>query len=427
MRMKKNSKLPRDGNENGECKNVRIGNFAKSNDISVDTIRYYIQLKLIHPLRQGKYFYFGIEQQEQIDRIIYYKGLRFSLDEIKILMNTDKLSILETPVKSNYIEKMINEKMDKLQEEKMQLEDIISKLKYEIDAVKQTPNLNTEEKGITFSQLEKLFCPSCQNRMTIVEGVLKNHSVYSGRIVCSCGVSMAIKEGIILTSDTVEEKIHHTEDKDPINTLYESTSYTFIQQMLYFVEEITRYIKSQSISSKTVLFMKTGVGTLALNLLRKCPEVGMLILFDEDLEQLKVAKKTIDEHFADKNVLYIEGSFDILPIEKESVDLAIDFTASFEAALQGSKNLYHNLISYMKSNSMIIGLYFYYKKKSTLAKLNGEHGKLLDGASFRNYLQQKGYRLVDSYEEQRLELGKYIEKFHQNEDEAFAYIEVYDK
>lgn len=76
-----------DSKENKEYKNTRIGKFAIDNGISIDTIRYYIQLELIHPLRKGKYFYFGKEQQEQLEYIIRYKELRFSLDEIKILRN----------------------------------------------------------------------------------------------------------------------------------------------------------------------------------------------------------------------------------------------------------------------------------------------------------------------------------------------------
>lgn len=412
--------------KNETCKNVRIGKFAKSNGISIDTIRYYIQLNLIHPFRKGKYFYFGNEQQKQLDKIIHYKELRFSLDEIKILMNTGKLSILETPVKSNYIEKTLKKQMDKLQQEKIKLEDIINNIKYEIDSLNRSHNQNVEGKGITFNQLEMLYCPVCQKSLSITDGMLKNNSVYSGNLVCDCGVTMKIEDGILLTSENVERKIHPIDNKDPIISLLKSTSSTFIEQMLYYVEEITRYTKHHDLGLKTVLSMKTGVGTLALSLL-KTSEIGLLILFDEDLEQLKVAKKTINKCFPDKKVLYIGGCFNMIPIKRESVDLAIDFAASFEASLQTSENLYQYLISFMKSNSMIIGLYLYFKKTSILAELESRQSELLKEGFVRDYLKQNGYLSVESFNEQKLEIVKEIEPFYKYGDAILAHLEIYSK
>lgn len=416
-----------DGTENEEYKYARIGKFAVSNEISIDTIRYYIQLGLIHPIRKGRYFYFGKEQQEQLDYVIRYKALRFSLDEIKILMYTSKLRILETEVKSNYIENILIDKMDKLQQEKIELEDIISKLKDEIDDSSQFTNLYENVKGIAFGQLEKLSCPTCQDCLSIEEGILKNNSVYFGKITCSCGVEMAIEEGILLTSGILESEMNQENGKDSIKSLIESTSETFIQQMLYFVEEITRYVLYQDISSKTILCMKTGAGTLALNILSKCSEMGMLILFDKDLNQLKIAKKTIDKHFPYKNVLYISGSFNMLPIVKESVDLAIDFAATFDAAFGKSENLYQYLIPYMNSTSMIVGLYLYFKNNQILKRLESEQSKLLNGAFIRNYLIQNGYSTVNKHEEKRIEFGKGLGEFHQNGDMIFGHIEAYNK
>ncbi|QVK17017.1 MerR family transcriptional regulator [Mycoplasmatota bacterium] len=89
---------------------MRIGIFAQKNKISVDTVRYYIDLNLTHPIRKGKYFYFENEQQDQLDRVLYLKNLNFTLDEIKKIISIDKLNKIETIIESNLYEQILLEK-----------------------------------------------------------------------------------------------------------------------------------------------------------------------------------------------------------------------------------------------------------------------------------------------------------------------------
>lgn len=412
-----------------QCKKteIRIGKFAEINGISIDTIRYYIQRNLIHPIRKGKYFYFGNEQQEQLDSIVYFKELRFSLDEIKMLMCIEKLSTLETPAKRDHIENMFIAKLDKLQQEKAQLEDIISKLSLEIEAVKQTTNANVESRGIPFCLLNILYCPRCQRKLTIHDGILMNHSVYAGKVICECGYAMTIEEGIILNLGESDKKGHAEQSECLITNLFNNTSHTFVEQMLYSTEETTRCIAHYDLHSKTVLLMKTGAGTLAMSLLNKCSGIGTLILFDEDVEQLKIAKKTISKHFPEQNVIYIGGSFKILPIQNESVDLAIDFAASFEAALEKSLNLYKYLMLYMRSKSIIIGFYLSFKKSIAIEKIGSNPRKLLDSTFVPNYLKKNGYRISESYEGQKLKISDGLGGFCQTGDLMNTRIVAYNK
>lgn len=46
-----------------------------------------------------------------------------------------------------------------------------------------------------------------KKRLSIEEGILKNHSVSFGKIKCHCGVTMVIEEGILLTSEIINKDI----------------------------------------------------------------------------------------------------------------------------------------------------------------------------------------------------------------------------
>lgn len=62
---------------------MKIGKFGEVNNISIDTIRHYMDLSLIIPEKEDTIF--DEYCQTDLELIIYYKDLGFSLNEIKEL------------------------------------------------------------------------------------------------------------------------------------------------------------------------------------------------------------------------------------------------------------------------------------------------------------------------------------------------------
>ncbi|GCF95005.1 MerR family transcriptional regulator [Enterococcus florum] len=104
---------------------MKIGDFAKYNDLSVQTLRYYEQIDLLHPAyinKNSKYRYYHINQSAAVDNIQFLKQFNFSLDEIKHIMNdTEGLAEL-----SHTVEKKKTELLYQQERLKQQLEDIES-------------------------------------------------------------------------------------------------------------------------------------------------------------------------------------------------------------------------------------------------------------------------------------------------------------
>ena len=61
---------------------MKIGKFGEVNNISIDTIRHYMDLSLIIPEKGGQFFLMMYCQRD-LKLILHYKDLGFSLNEIK--------------------------------------------------------------------------------------------------------------------------------------------------------------------------------------------------------------------------------------------------------------------------------------------------------------------------------------------------------
>ena len=78
---------------------IKIGDFAKLNHISVQTLRYYEKIGLIYPVKIDEishYRYYDLMQSAILDMILFLKGLDFSLEEIKVILEEhDNLDFLQ--------------------------------------------------------------------------------------------------------------------------------------------------------------------------------------------------------------------------------------------------------------------------------------------------------------------------------------------
>lgn len=59
---------------------MRIGEFAKKNDITIDSVRHYIDLGLIIPIKKAGQYDFDLRCEKDIKEIKKFKEMRFSLN-----------------------------------------------------------------------------------------------------------------------------------------------------------------------------------------------------------------------------------------------------------------------------------------------------------------------------------------------------------
>jgi DNA-binding transcriptional MerR regulator len=407
---------------------MRIGEFADHNNLNIDTVRYYTDLNLIHPIRKGRYFYFEKAQQEELNRLLYLKDLRFTLEEIKKIMTAEDLNSIRTSVESSLYEDMLLRKRDELKREASEISTALKEIEAEIERAGQRQDDLSLERGISFKNLHFLCCPRCGSEIEISEGILKGNGIYEGMGGCSCGYSLSIREGIVVTKQNYDDVIEpYVEGVNYKDAFVNETPKELVDIMISSAKEIIRLLMEKDLSDKGVLFMKSGLGMLETWLLGQTDHVKLMILVDDDYNKLRVAKKSIESSFPNVNAIYICSELYELPVGKDTMDIAVDFLATFLNGFRMDISFYGHIIPILKGRSSIMGLYLYFKNFNMLSRLPESRRYIFDGRSIPKTI--RGYKFIETgnYEEGILHEGSNINGFFRDGDDVRSRIMVFER
>ena len=93
---------------------IKIGEFSKINHVPIPTLRIYDELGILKPIyidESTNYRYYSINQNARLDMIQYMKELNMSLSEIKEILDSNDLKLIESTLikKKKQIKDQINE------------------------------------------------------------------------------------------------------------------------------------------------------------------------------------------------------------------------------------------------------------------------------------------------------------------------------
>lgn len=366
---------------------MKIGDFARKHKISIDTVRYYLNLQLILAEKSGSQYRFTDKDSEDMEEIIEFKQLKFSLSEIENMLTYKRLVGNKAKEFKSYFISSLEGKKQELNRNKEELDNALSYINRKIYEI-ESEEKNLTILGLPIKALDILICPYCRSRIDLFEGSIEKNMIVSGKFGCECGNELIIHNGIFIDKNCIKEKIIPTKAE-----YYEKTSSEFINFIFKSISISIDMINNDMESKEYIMELSNCSGFFLMNYLPNLKKDTTYIIVDNDLNKLKRFKRNLEINNHINNFLFICCDFDKLPIMDDSVDLIIDcFTTDIHGGSQG-EILSKSYLPLLKFEKSYVGLHSYFDSNKRSIK------NIPDKS--RNYYNRE--TLIDMLEKSKLE------------------------
>ncbi|MGK8828779.1 MerR family transcriptional regulator [Bacillus paranthracis] len=399
---------------------MKIGKFGEVNNLSIDTIRHYMDLSLIIPEKKGGHYFFDEYCQTDLELIIHYKDLGFSLNEIKELFFYKNLAKSMNYEKDIFYQSLFKLKYDKMEQEIELLEKKRDKLKgvlHDLLLINETSNTII---GIDLSILHLLTCSKCRQKLILQDGIINNNQITEGKLICNCGEEYIITSGIITAGKSFKAN-ERTSLEDTISDYIHETDNAYLENMLKEGEWAKKKLIHLDLNNKLILDIGSGLGFFLRSIYEELPEDCLYIAVDRDFNKLLFLKDVLARKNPRRNILFICADFLNIPIQNRSVDIVIDHSGTSNYSFEHADFLLHELNPLFKSNCYLLSLFILFKNFSLNSQITNNFRANFSLSKIKKEIQNLQFQSIDESTSNYLKRGGKYEDFFVQGEEIYTY------
>ncbi|WP_242299778.1 methyltransferase domain-containing protein [Bacillus cereus group sp. BfR-BA-01448] len=399
---------------------MKIGKFGEVNNLSIDTIRHYMDLSLIIPEKKGAHYFFDEYCQTDLELIIHYKDLGFSLNEIKELFFYKNLAKSMNYEKDTFYQSLFKLKYDKMEQEIELLEKKRDKLKGVLHDLLLTNETSNTIIGIDLSVLHLLTCSKCSKKLILQDGIINNNQIIEGKLICNCGEEYIITSGIISAGKLFKAN-ERTLLEDTISNYIHETDNAYLENMLKEGEWAKKKLIHLDLNNKLILDIGSGLGFFLRSIYEELPEDCLYIAVDRDFNKLLFLKDVLARKNPRRNILFICADFLNIPIQNRSVDIVIDHSGTSNYSFEHADFLLHELNPLFKSNCYLLSLFILFKNFSLNSQITNNFRANFTLSKIKKELQNLQFQSIDESTSNYLKRGGKYEDFFVQGEEIYTY------
>ncbi|ADK05271.1 TPA: methyltransferase domain-containing protein [Bacillus anthracis] len=399
---------------------MKIGKFGEVNNLSIDTIRHYMDLSLIIPEKKGAHYFFDEYCQTDLELIIHYKDLGFSLNEIKELFFYKNLAKSMNYEKDTFYQSLFKLKYDKMEQEIELLEKKRDKLKGVLHDLLLTNETSNTIIGIDLSVLHLLTCSKCSKKLILQDGIINNNQIIEGKLICNCGEEYIITSGIISAGKLFKAN-ERTLLEDTISNYIHETDNAYLENMLKEGEWAKKKLIHLDLNNKLILDIGSGLGFFLRSIYEGLPEDCLYIAVDRDFNKLLFLKDVLARKNPRRNILFICADFLNIPIQNRSVDIVIDHSGTSNYSFEHADFLLHELNPLFKSNCYLLSLFILFKNFSLNSQITNNFRANFTLSKIKKELQNLQFQSIDESTSNYLKRGGKYEDFFVQGEEIYTY------
>jgi len=407
---------------------MKIREFSNKFDLSYDTIRYYMKLKLINPQKVGGHYQFDLEDQYDMEEILKLKEMEFSLDEIKEILNFKRVGRLSNYQRNTYYQNLYKNKLKSLNNRIAELKKAKDGLKSHLKKLKEESNEKQNDLSLNLKSLNLFACPLCGSDLSLSAEKIENNRIHQGSLNCSCGEKILIKDGILYTKEiyTQETQVEVFEGKAlfHITDYIKQTDSEFMDQSYQSLEWLKNKINFSDLKNKVILEPGSGYGLLLRNIYDQLPSDTTYICVDNNPELNRYLKSLLELSPAGPEIIFLTADLPSLPLNEKTLDYLVDFSGISNFSFHNQSFLPELLLKYFKEHFILTAVFIIYYKFGEKNIVARKYRDYFIQSNIRLKLQELGFELLeeDKSEIKKIDssFGKY-EEFAQIGDQIYSY------
>lgn len=334
---------------------MRIGAFAKKNDISVETIRYYMELGLIVPVKKGGHYDFSGNCQKNLDKVKSFKSMGFTLQEIRKVFQFSALSRLHSTEEKAYYLSYFRNNLARIEAEMQRLISAKALVEGTLNDMDYSETKPQSIIGVPLNALPLLCCPSCKSDLMLKSGRVAENKIIEGELGCGCGMVYRIDDGI-LEIDPIHIDMDFSDDMDMRVEYFESTSDEYIEK-IYIAGRWMENVLLDFSEPKVILEPGIGSGYALGQGMNSIPQGSLYFAVDHNLNRLKEIRDYFSRSVLGFDLVLIGADFLSTPLKNKCVDVVLDMSGSSNRAFDSSEFLLKEMNHFVKDDASLYGLY----------------------------------------------------------------------
>ena len=399
---------------------MRIGQFGKVNEISIDAIRHYMDLGLIVPEKQGGHYVFDMGCQKDLELILDLKGMGFHLNEIKMIFHYKNFGQFAEYERDAFYQSLFLDKYEKLEQEIKNLIEMKDRLKGKVDQLSTSSSGSSNTLGIDLSVLDILKCNKCDEPLTLQDGIIKKNQIVEGKLTCDCDQVYLIESGILRVGSVIESN-NQISLLNNIPEYIQETDPLYLENMNKGLHWSKRKLGQIDLHKKVILELGSGVGFFLRNMYQELPEDCLYIAVDHNLERHQFLKSLLERSGSKKKILFICADFLDIPISQHTVDIVVDHSGTSNYSFEHETFLLREVESLFKFDSYLLGSYLAFKNFSHKSKIEVKYRGNFSVSNIKKTIGELEYKTIEDRTSESIEKGGKYEDFFVQGEEIFSY------
>ena len=332
---------------------MKIGELARLNNVTIDTIRHYISIGLLIPHKNGSQYDFSPREAENLQYIQKLKSMRFHLKEIEDIMNLRRTSNWVEPETMKQYIHMLQEKSGELAAEQVAIKGAEELVAKELREFEGAGKPSRESQGVPIRALPYLVCPHCKKQLEVRNATFAYKYLYEGKLACSCGYQASIEKGILVTGNRYTAIY---DSPDVKRELYQTLTSDFLKCYQLAADQIQKDLGERELTGKVILENFVNGYFYLYTHLHELPKDALYIIIDKYPETISMYKKLISALNLDRDILYIADASMNYPLAEHCVDVNVAFFSCIESDFYFKSNYFESMEPYMKPDALITGV-----------------------------------------------------------------------